>query len=372
MDTKSYTLNLKRNGTLFESYEAALEGLKTQLTQAKDGEPIIARYQNGEGIVKTLRGIACTVGETTTYDIDEMYDTNFKNLVVPSTVGGIKANTPASELAEKNISEVLDMILFPEMNPTITAPSATISFKTGTFTNGNIYEAGAVAPVIANFNTAFNRGKGVVAGKNEMFRAGELVTANSFIYYGGNVATKTLPAKVTLGNMAYNYHAAYGVGDTLVTSYGNVATKNDKNEEIVNPLTSGSVNSTAVQIYGTYPYFCNGASASSSNQDNAIPSQVTPDTKLPLIKWDSTLIGAKFASEAATNTRFTFDFPAVKKISKVEFMNTVSGKWETFNGYEVADIAAKTIQGNSVNYKRWTTVSSLNGGLQLRFTIANA
>ena len=129
MDTKSYTLNLKRNGTLFESYEAALEGLKTQLAQAKDGEPIIARYQNGEGIVKTLRGIACTVGETTTYDIDEMYDTNFKNLVVPSTVGGIKANTPASELAEKNISEVLDMILFPEMNPTITAPSATISFK---------------------------------------------------------------------------------------------------------------------------------------------------------------------------------------------------------------------------------------------------
>ena len=53
-------------------------------------------------------------------------------------------------------------------------------------------------------------------------------------------------------------------------------------------------------------------------------------------------------------------------------MNTVSGKWETFNGYEVTDIAAKTIQGNSVNYKRWTTVGSLNGGLQLRFTITNA
>ena len=84
------------------------------------------------------------------------------------------------------------------------------------------------------------------------------------------------------------------------------------------------------------------------------------------------MVGAKFASEAATSVKFIFDFPSAKKITKVEFMNTVSGKWENFADYSVADTDAKTVQGASVNYKRLTTTGPLKGALQLRFTVANA
>lgn len=141
---------------------------------------------------------------------------------------------------------------------------------------------------------------------------------------------------------------------------------------MTNPLTAGSVNSSGVTIYGTYPYFCNGASASSSNQESSLPTEVTSNTKLPLQKWTDTLVGAKFASEAATKTRLLFEFPATKKVTKVEFMNTVSGKWEAFTAYTTGSAGNKTIQDTEISYSNLTTNGALSGALQLRFTIANA
>lgn len=54
-------------------------------------------------------------------------------------------------------------------------------------------------------------------------RAGALNSEASFIYYGGQESNKTLPTKVVLGTMQYNYHAAYAQGEQLVTSWGNKA-----------------------------------------------------------------------------------------------------------------------------------------------------
>lgn len=85
-------------------------------------------------------------------------------------------------------------------------------------------------------------------------------------------------------------------------------------------------------------------------------------------------MGAKFASEASTGTRLVFEFPATKQVTKVEFMNTVSGKWEVFasGNYAVSSSGNKTVQGVSVAYKKLTTQGALSGALQLRFTLANA
>lgn len=288
------------------------------------------------------------------------------DLTVPNAVGGIAKGTTAESLKAKTVDQVLDDLIFPEVQPTVGNPSASISLKDGFAANG-IYEVGATAPVDpTNFTTGFNRGTVTCPGRANQNRAGELQSGSSYIYYGGSTSEQELPANIVVGTMQYNYHAEYAQGDTLLTSKGNKASIDP------NPLPAGSVNSGAVNIYGTYPYFCNGASASAQNQDTSLPSSVTADTKLPLQKWTDTLVGAKFASEAATGTRLTFDFPATKNITKVEFMNTVSGKWENFAGYTTSDLGNKEIQSQQVAYKRLTTTGALSGALQLRFTVANA
>lgn len=300
---------------------------------------------------------------------DISYTTDLPDsLVVPQTIGGINKGTKVSDLEGSTISQMFDNLLFPEVQPTIQDPSATIHFK-DTFSSDGVYEVGATAPIAANFNTSFNRGTCTVVGQAAKNRAGNLDSGNSFIYYGGNTSTKTLPAKVTLGTMQYNYHAAYAQGDTLVTSKGNKASV------APNPLPAGSVNSSNLTIFGTYPYYCNGQSASSSSGDSNFPTSATPNTKLPLYKWTDTLVGAKFASEAATETRMQFMYSNRKKVTKVEFYNSISGKWETFgtSNYN-AEFGTKTysVQGTNETYNILTTTGPLSGSVQYRFTMTNA
>lgn len=300
---------------------------------------------------------------------DISYTTDLPDsLVVPQTIGGINKGTKVSDLEGSTISQMFDNLLFPEVQPTIQAPSATIHFK-DTFSSNGVYEVGTTAPIAANFNTSFNRGTCTVVGQADKNRAGNLDSGNSFIYYGGNTSTKTLPAKVTLGTMQYNYHAAYAQGDTLVTSKGNKASVTP------NPLPAGSVNSSNLTIFGTYPYYCNGQSASSSSGDSNFPASATPDTKLPLYKWTDTLVGAKFASEAATGTRMQFMYSNRKKVTKVEFYNSISGKWETFgtsNYNAKSGIKTYSVQGTNETYNILTTTGPLSGSVQYRFTITNA
>lgn len=300
---------------------------------------------------------------------DLSYTTDLPDsLVVPQTIGGINRGTKVSDLEGSTISQMFDNLLFPEVQPTIQAPSATIYFK-DTFSSNGVYEVGTTAPIAANFNTSFNRGTCTVVGQANKNRAGNLDSGNSFIYYGGNTSTKTLPAKVTLGTMQYNYHAAYAQGDTLVTSKGNKASATP------NPLPAGSVDSNNLTIFGTYPYYCNGQSASSSSGDSNFPTSATPDTKLPLYKWTDTLVGAKFASEAATGTRMQFIYSNRKKVTKVEFYNSISGKWETFdtsNYNDKSGIKTYSVQGTNETYNILTTTGPLSGSVQYRFTMANA
>lgn len=290
------------------------------------------------------------------------------SIQMPNTVGGIAAGTTVATLNGKKQNEIIDMLLFPEQQPQVVAPSATILLSSG-FINNEIMEVGMAAPVAGtNIRTAFNQGYGRVAGQPDKKRAGVLNSEASFIYYGGQESNKTLPTKVVLGTMQYNYHAAYAQGEQLVTSWGNKASVQP------NPLPAGTVNSGAVYIYGTYPYFANGADASTSNGDGNMPSAPTPNTKLKLYKWTDTLIGAKFASEASSGTRLEFKFPSTKNVTKVEFYNTVSGKWEVFASanYAISDAGNIQVQGAPVAYKKLTTQGAMSGALQLRFTVANA
>ena len=282
------------------------------------------------------------------------------NLTTPEAHGGLPAGSKVSDLKTKSLSEIFDAILFPVIQPTVTPPSVSITPK-GSWANNGIYEVGAAAPQSDNFTVSFNKGKATCPGQPQLDRAGEessrKITHND---------SDSLPANITLGQMNYVATIEYAQGPELKNSHGNKATT------APNPLPAGNTSATA-KIFGTYPYFCNGASASSSNQDTNFPSKPAPDTKLPLIKWTDALIGAKFASETG-GTRFEFLFPSQKKLSKVEFMNTVSGKWEVFgtDKYTTEEAGTKKVQSSQIAYTKFTTTGAFLGALQLRFTLANS
>lgn len=326
---------------------------------------------NKHTAIIVLKTNGWTIEFTNTTILDRDYD-KYKsalgvNVQMPNAVGGIAAGTTVSKLNGKTQNQIIDMLLFPEQQPTVQAPSAGIAFAGG-FSNNGISEVGAVAPVSGtNITTSFNQGYGRAAGQPDKKRAGALNSEASFIYYGGQETNKTLPTKISLGTMQYNYHAAYAQGEQLVTSWGNKASIQP------NPLPAGAVNSGAIYIYGTYPYFCNGDNASTSAGEGNMPSAPTPNKKLKLYKWTDTLIGAKFASEASTGTRLEFKFPSTKNVTKVEFFNTVSGKWEVFSSanYVISDAGNIAVQSVNVAYKKLTTQGALSGALQLRFTVAN-
>lgn len=306
-----------------------------------------------------------TIQDTTVVDI---YKSSLGDTVqMPNTVGNIAAGTTVATLNGKKQNEIIDMLLFSDQQPQVVAPSATILLSNG-FINNEIMEVGMAAPIAGtNIKTAFNQGYGRVTGQPDKKRAGALNSGASFIYYGGQENNKTLPTKVVLGTMQYNYHAAYAQGEQLVTSWGNKASVQP------NPLPAGAVNSGAVYIYGTYPYFANGKDASTGNGESDMPSAPIANNKLRLYKWTDTLIGAKFASEASSGTRLEFKFPSTKNVTKVEFYNTVSSKWEVFasSNYAISDAGNIQVQGVPVAYKKLTTQGTMSGALQLRFTVGN-
>jgi hypothetical protein len=190
----------------------------------------------------------------TEYDLTELirFKTSLPDsLATPSKLGGLPAGTKVETLKTKTLSQIFEDILFEEIQPTVQAPSATISFKSP-FTANKILEVGESAPTAEQIQTGFNRGNCTVVGQANKNRAGELISDDqSFIYVGNSTSNKTLPTKVTLGTMQYNYQAHHGAGDTLLTSKGNKATVSP------NPLPEGTVKSGAVYLYGTYPFYRN-------------------------------------------------------------------------------------------------------------------
>lgn len=372
------TSEILMNGKVYGIDGTLAEKLKKSLVSVELGDNGSIQFTDASGDQHTITiatattqqaGLMSAADKAKLDSIDDTLSANLMytselpdELTTPEKHGGLAKGTKVADLEKKTLSQIFDDILFEEIQPSVQNPSCSISPK-GSWASNGIYEVGAAAPgAESNFNASFNRGTCTVVGQPNKNRAG--AETGRTIKLGS--AALNASQKVTLGQMTYNLTVSYGQGDTLLTSKGNKASL------APNPLPAGSV-TASTSIFGTYPYFCNGANASTGNGESSMPSGPTPNTKLPLKKWTDTLIGAKFASEASTGTRLEFKFPSQKNVTKVEFFNTVSGKWEVFSSanYVISDAGNISVQGNDVAYKKLTTQGALSGALQLRFTVAN-
>ena len=267
------TINFFRG--LRASYNQELHG--TGIYFATDTLEIIHGGKSYSGLLevgKSVKDIALVDGvmtitytdsTTTTVEVGSgKYQSNIedKNIAMTTKYGDFAVGTKVSALEGKTYDELFDGILFPTVNPTFTAPSASIALKSYAATQ----EVGATAPTADNFTTGYNAGAINLNGSKQANRGGAQDTANSFIYYGSSADNKTLPTTVAEGSTSYKYRAAFAEGPQP---------KNNKGVDYSSPLAASYVDSTAVTVNGTWPWYASTATAGSL-------------TKQSLVAWNAT------------------------------------------------------------------------------------
>jgi hypothetical protein len=265
---------------------------------------------------------------------------------MPNAVGGIAKGTTISALEGKTYNEMFDDLLFPTVNPTFTAPSASIEFKNYSSTQ----EVGASGPTASNFAVGYNAGAITLNGTKQADRGGMHDTANSFIYVNGSTSNKTLPAKVTLGSTTFKYRAAFAKGPQP---------KNNKGGYYSTHLAAGTVDSSAKTLNGTYPWFASTASATSTN----------PVVKQSLVAWNATagnMSTGQFAVQPSGTLPQVFKLP--RKLHTLQLKNALNGQMETVSDVS-KDYTESTetinIGGTDVTYYVYTYSGSTRGSVTL-------
>lgn len=257
-----------------------------------------------------------------------------KTLEMPNAVGGITKGTKLEELEGKSYDAILDDLLFPTVNPTFTAPTASIAWKNYATTQ----KIGSAGPTTANFTTGYNAGAINLNGKKQNNRGGKHDADKSFIFVNGDIANTTFPATVALGSTKFAYRAAFGEGPQP---------KDNKGNNYDAPLSEGTVDSSEISVNGTYPWYASTASASAAS----------PAVEQVLVAWNNTA-GTMSTGEFETKPSGTLPqvFKVPREATSVQIYDNGSGKWvtEALATTYTKTTETITINGNERTYYVYT------------------
>lgn len=285
-------------------------------------------------IKETTLKITMVDGSSKTVDLAEIlkYKSALADdIATVNALGGIPAGTTVAQLKNKSFSQLFDELIFPTVNPTFENPTAYLRWN-GT-SKPMIQEVGTKGdsvPVAASFIGVYDPGAIKIAGVRKQNRGGDFKPAESFVYTNNAPNVKKFPTEIPEGSIIYKYRAAYGQGPQPLDSKGN---------KYQTPLPAGTVDSDPIIINGVYPYF--------TNKDNN-----EAFAKLALTT-SNTLSAVKFKAEGPN--KHTFKLPVKYNLTKVELLNTLSGKYENYG----IDKFTKTtenieVQGKQVSYAVYT------------------
>lgn len=236
-------------------------------------------------------------------------------------LGGINAGTTVAQLTGKSYDEIFDTLIFPTVNPTFTAPTASISLKS----YQNIQEIGANAPTEANFNVSFDAGAITLAGVKQNNRAGaQDVEASKILCSSSKV--EDLPEKVTSGAMDYYYRAAYAEGPQPKDSKGN---------NYSTPLAAGTVDSSEVTVTG-YRAAYSGLVSTDAITEAVIKGMTKTISAKKTIK----------VSGPISEQYICFAAPAGWAVSNIKDSNNFDGT----SSYTTSTVSVTGLDGQAVDY----------------------
>jgi hypothetical protein len=250
---------------------------------------------------------------------------------------------------------MMNQMLYPELFPALSNPSSGF-----TLTQSGLKEIGLTTSL--NFSSTFNRGTISPAYGTNGFRSG---LPNSYNYTSpGNI----LPASITttattgvsnastsdytvvLGTQSFTVLVNYDTGEQPLDSIG---------DDYSSPLLAGynPPGSSTASIYGVYPTFAT--------------SVALPILKKQSLQSMSITIQVSLVTESLfSSDRQMVDIPnAWSNISSCKQYDSNSGIWQplSLSTWTTSNVT-QTIQGNTVNYTRYTNNDGFpRGPVQIRF-----
>lgn len=281
-------------------------------------------------------------------------------LTVPETIGDIAQGTKCESLNGKPLSELLDSILFKTIYPTVTNPSATVSFASS-FTNNALMEAGLAGPTDENMTHTLNKGKvhvadGTTADQDyvgdetsctyQMTYAPGAANSNAGVEAGGATQTNVplSNAKMTVGTYTFKAVVNYAQGPLMKTSKGNSPDPMPLavGGTVTNPHPAGSVTSGTVSLRITLPVFIDNQANGTFNKQS-------------LQAWGAmTFSGIAMANQTSSAPT---QIKTPRKLQSANSFNAVSGKYDVaqLSNYAMEE-TTELINGVSVKYYlyKWT------------------
>jgi hypothetical protein len=241
----------------------------------------------------------------------------------------------------------MDMLLYPELFPTLSNPSSTF-----TISPSGLKEIGEVLATIS-VSSAFARGSISPAYGTSGYRSG---LPNQYVYTGPDLSSeystsltnnKTISSYTVLsGAQSWTGRVAYDAGEQPLSSKGN---------NYSTPLSAGNTSIITRTITGVLPIFCTTVS-------------ITVLTKQTLQNHGS-IITETFVAESGSDKQ-ELEIPHLwGTLSALAQYNTLSGLWDSIStsSFTVTN-TIRDINGTNYDYDLYTHNGSTIGSRQLRFT----
>ena len=270
--------------------------------------------------------------------------------VAERDIGGI---TTGQVFDSASMTEMWDALIKQELFPNLTNPSSNFTSNVTGFR-----EIGAEINI--TFTSTFNRGSiNPQYTADSPFRSGE---ANEHILTGtglSNITSTDLTETVTINNytvlpngQSWSGQVSYDEGVQPKSSYDN---------DYESPLSAGTTSTTSRTITGVYPWF-------------ATTSNITTKTKQTLSSHTATFNQVNMVAESGSDKQAYWISESHNSVTGVQFFNTVSNQWEWIGGSKANSLTTFTtssetieVQGNNINYTKYTHNGALSGARQLRF-----
>lgn len=242
--------------------------------------------------------------------------------LVSIQVGGIPVGASFSQ--PTTMQQMWDLLLYPELNPTLSNPSSTF-----TQTITGLREIGQVITI--SFTSTFTRGSISPQYQSlSQFRSGLPV---SYQFNGDGIIGVYTSVSLSDTRNISNYEVVSGVKtwQGRVNYDAGVQPKSNKGNDFNTPLPSGSTNFISRTITGVYPFFTTS-------------SDITILTKQTLVNHNSIYIEFDLQADSGVNKQ-RFQIPTdFSDATGIQQFNTISNQWEWLGGNQAASLTILNTQ----------------------------
>lgn len=262
-------------------------------------------------------------------------------------VGGVAAGKSRTDFEDKSVYDVLDMILYPTLQPKITQPSVTLKYKgNGTDKQIILVEVGTKTPTRDDFEMYYNRG------------SVEYDNAEGNRYYAGEPDKKddlnipvTESGNLPEGRTTVKYTVVFPEGPELNDNKGGIATV---------PNYGGGTKFSEKYFDAVYPIYSN-------------INDIMNVEKLPLydyVKGNIEFIVNIPDEVMGEDHKFELHVPAHLTVTSIMQYNDVSQKYDVDTNYMLGNVTTELKDFVSYNiYKRTTDLIEKIGSTKYQIRI---